>query len=950
MKKFSRIVSLLIALMMVMTVVLVACDNSPEDPTGVTVILNRPEANIEVGETLTLTATVSNGSAVTWSTSNAAVATVSGGIVTGVSKGTATITATAGEASASCAVTVRAKGEAITKLPKTYVDDGKNYTYNDYLSYSPSNWNEMDYSDANDTAIINYIGSSFFTFDYRFANGKKFKDDGSINLEGIEEGYVVKYDAATAIKDVTAQYAEPWGLTAAQVASGGYAWQITLRHDLAWDDGTPIKAADFVYSMQEQLNPLFQPLRADMYYNNMVKIVNARNYYDSGRPIWELNCTEDEEEELNIVFELSDLVKGADGIYTYNGHPVRITIGDALDYLGGDTLAFYAEYDKSNEKGWFDLEAYEKLAALCDKFGRCAVTDESLGLLTKMISTDGWEEGEEDTVVYMIYAEETQKEISFDKVGIFAAGEYDIVIVLDNPLSFLEKDGSLSWTAPYYLGSLPLVKKDLYESCKHEPQLGSDLWTTTYNTTLATSASWGPYKLASFQTGRECVLDRNEYWYNYAEEDYKGQYLTDRIVYTNIAEEEAARIAFWSGKIDGLTIDTSISADYRNSDYAVFSPGSGTYGIQIIGDLALLKTNGRNNGVLAIKDFRMALSLGLNRVDFNAQNFTAEQPCLGLIGPAYLYDVPNGLSYRNSEQGKKALLKAYGFYIDEATGKWTDGTDIYADIDEATDAMTGFNLTLARAKLEAAYEELIANAETYGYDPSKKIEILMGNPDGSTKYQKRYDWCKAWIEDLIAGTSFEGKIEFNFSKTLGSKWSDEFKVNTVDLFCLAGFQGNPFNPFNIIGDHINEGSLSYHTYFKATDMLTLTLPAGDYECAGETVTLSARDWFHSLNGNVSEGASHNWSEGFASTEARLEILALLEEYALTHYYSIMTTSEYSAALHSAKWDYASNDYNTMMGFGGIQYMKYNYTDSEWEAFVKDHNNDLSNLYKTSTQG
>ena len=57
-------------------------------------------------ETKTLTATVSDGRKVSWSSSNSSVATVSGGTVTGVKPGTAVITATAGTASAECTVTV----------------------------------------------------------------------------------------------------------------------------------------------------------------------------------------------------------------------------------------------------------------------------------------------------------------------------------------------------------------------------------------------------------------------------------------------------------------------------------------------------------------------------------------------------------------------------------------------------------------------------------------------------------------------------------------------------------------------------------------------------------------------------------------------------------------------------------------------------------------------------
>ena len=69
---------------------------TPVAVTGVDV--SPSTASIEVGETTTLTATVSPSTAsnksVTWSTSASSVATVSDGVVTGVSAGTARITAT----------------------------------------------------------------------------------------------------------------------------------------------------------------------------------------------------------------------------------------------------------------------------------------------------------------------------------------------------------------------------------------------------------------------------------------------------------------------------------------------------------------------------------------------------------------------------------------------------------------------------------------------------------------------------------------------------------------------------------------------------------------------------------------------------------------------------------------------------------------------------------------
>ena len=80
-------------------------------PTPVTsVTLNKTTASLKVGETITLSATVNPSDAtdktVTWTTSDATVATVSNGVVTAKKMGTVTITAQAGDKSANCTVKV----------------------------------------------------------------------------------------------------------------------------------------------------------------------------------------------------------------------------------------------------------------------------------------------------------------------------------------------------------------------------------------------------------------------------------------------------------------------------------------------------------------------------------------------------------------------------------------------------------------------------------------------------------------------------------------------------------------------------------------------------------------------------------------------------------------------------------------------------------------------------
>lgn len=85
---------------------------TPSNPTAVAgVTLNMNVASVKVGKTLTLTATISPGTAadksVTWTSSDTGVVAVNNGVVTGVSEGTATITVTTNDGGKTALCNVR---------------------------------------------------------------------------------------------------------------------------------------------------------------------------------------------------------------------------------------------------------------------------------------------------------------------------------------------------------------------------------------------------------------------------------------------------------------------------------------------------------------------------------------------------------------------------------------------------------------------------------------------------------------------------------------------------------------------------------------------------------------------------------------------------------------------------------------------------------------------------
>ena len=813
----------------------------------------------------------------------------------------------------------------------------KQAEYNTTTSVMPSNWNEFTYADNNDTQIMNYIGSAFFEYDYKFENDEKYNADGSINKDAVVPGaYTTNYSAATKLEDITSSVDAKWGYTDEQKAEGGYAWKITLRDDLKWDDGTAITAEDFEYSMKELLDPAFMNFRANTYYDTLM-IKNSKPYF----------------------------FKNQEGTYETIGALGYASVQEAID--AGETL-YVNIWNMWGTAGYVDAEGNE-----CPEY--VAITDE-----TVWDTPDAWTSGAAVDAIsgldlytgygaYLepgtgydacIYVENTNRDIEWDSVGIYAIPEENaIVLCLDKPYSFLKEDGTLSVWAPYYFSSLPLVHKEKYEASKIAPADGATLWTSNYNSSLETSASWGPYKLSEFEAGSHYVLVKNENWYGWNDEQYNEQYKITSINCRKVEEFATRWMGFLNGSYDDAELQTENVADYLDSKYVYFtSTSTGTFGMQLYSNLPVLKESENNNGILAIQEFRHAFNLALNRSDIVEKIWPGSAvPCFGLLNVAYYYDIENspeledGGQYRNAEVAKEGILRAYGFTQD-ADGKWSGGDLAGLSTEDAYDALTGYNPTLAKQKMQEAIDILLANPEEYGYDATKDITLIYGSSADNDKQRFRADYLQEVLNGLTAGTELEGKIKVVFDASAGAQWAEAFRSGATQIGFGYGFSGNAFNPFDIVGAFVNpDDDLNYHMYWDTTSIpMTLTMPAGDYAGAGETITMSVQNWYFCLNGlaeTENQVQTYNWGEGFAPVEARLMILSALEEITIKESRSVMLIADGGGSFLGAKFSYFSEDEHTFMGFGGIRYMEPNYTDAEWAEFVAANNNDLSAEYMKS---
>lgn len=813
----------------------------------------------------------------------------------------------------------------------------KQAEYNTYTAVMPSNWNEFTYADNNDTQIMNYIGSSFFDYDYKFEDDVKYNEDGSINKDGLVSGaYTTNFSAATALEDVTATVDAKWGYTDEQKAEGGYAWKITLRDDLKWDDGTAITAADFEYSMQQLLDPDFMNFRANTYYDTLM-IKNSKAYF----------------------------FKNQEGTYETIDTQGYATVQEAID--AGETL-YVNIWNMWGTEGYVDAAGNE-----CPEY--VTITDE-----TVWDTADAWAAGSAVDAIsgvdlytvygaYLevgtgytaaIYVENTNTDVAWEDVGMYAIPEENaIVLCLDKAYSFLKEDGSLSVWAPYYFSSLPVVHQAKYEASKIAPSDGATLWTSNYNSTLETSASWGPYKLVEFEAGSHYRLEKNENWYGWNMDLYKNQYNITAINCRKIEEFSTQWMGFLNGTLDEASLQTDNVADYLDSKYVYFtSTSTGTFGMQLYSNLDVLKTSENNNGILAIQEFRHAFNLALNRSDIVEKIWPGSAvPCFGLLNVAYYYDIENspeledGGQYRNATIAKEGILRAYGFE-QGADGMWSGGDLTGLTTEDAYDALTGYNPTLAKQKMQEAIDILLANPEEYGYDATKDITLVYGSSADTDKQRFRADYLQTVLTDLTAGTALEGKIKVVFDASAGAQWAEAFRSGATQIGFGYGFSGNAFNPFDIIGAFVNpDDDLNYHMYWDTSAIdLTLTMPAGDYEGAGETITMSVQNWYFCLNGlaeTENQAKTYNWGEGFAPVEARLMILSALEEITIKESRSVMLIADGGGSFLGAKFSYFSEDEHTFMGFGGIRYMEVNYTDAEWTEYVAQNNNDLSAEYQKS---
>ena len=785
----------------------------------------------------------------------------------------------------------KGNGDGNVTKPGTGWEDAKMYTMREYTSQMPSQWCTILSSDNVNNTMESYFTSAFYEFNYKFdANGKI-----------VPGAYTVEYSAATKLEDVTKKYAGKYGLAAD--AEKGQAFAMTLRKDLTWDDGTPIKAADFVYTMSQQLSPKYLFATASNYYSGNYVIHNAQNYVKQGQkgmfPAYSVM------KEYNVADDAKLIYSTTNSRVAEKGFTPEAIV--AMFGIEGMTV------EKINALNGKSLADIKKDAAL----------NETWEALLGAWKTDPNEELDFFETEYEYPA------MDFSEVGYFVGdNEYELVMVIDGTLNPLDAEGNLTYEAGYYFSGWPLVKRDLWERCEDQSK---SPYANSYCTTQEKSASWGPYKLTYYQDQKTYTVSRNDKWFGYGLPQYANQYQTDAIVTEKIEEWDTAWLAFQKGNLDGIGMNVKIAADYRTSKRAYFTPETWTFDLNIQSN-ATSRTDKRNNLLLNYPDFRKAISLSLDRDDYCAKNNPSSQAALGLLNSMYYYDVENGKVYRESIQAKEAILNAYGA-TKNADGSWKVGETTYTDIEDALDATTGYNLTLARQLVEDA----IAQAKTEGkYSDGEEIILTYGIETQSADTDRVKNWFQAAFDNMTKGTSIEGKVKIEYFMFSSATWSEQFSDGEYDL-CFGAWGQAAFNPAYLLCETQISKENRYATNWDPKTVSVTVKATPDADHKDGLYTYNLEQWRLILQGK--EGCPVNFKN--FPIEDQLAALGAVETAILKEYYSIPVFSRYSASLMGYKVDYVSYEYNTFMGYGGIRYMTFNYDDTAWAEFVASNNNILN---------
>ena len=767
------------------------------------------------------------------------------------------------------------------------------YTYNSYTQALGTNWNPHTWENSADSAILDYVlaplaeltvkDSEAGEYQWIFVAAEDIKDVTKAN-----QADLTKYNV-TLPKDTTADQVEE-----------SYVYEIKLRKEMKWEDGTPINADTYIYSMQQMLAPEMKNYRANNYYSGESALAGAYNYFYSDME--------------NVMKTPADLGYESVQAAIDDGKTVMLNMWSfwglegAVDADGNECPEYV---DVTDTHIWIDPADDSEVSA-ADIFGAYG---------------PGYLE------VGASYHAELAVEIAneaygttWDAVGLYKVDDYTIRYVCQTAYAY-----------DYFLTSCTsnwIVHEELYEKCK---DTSGSLVTSTYYTSKDTTMSCYAYRIDSLQDEKQLVYVQNENYWEYKKDSdgnlysvthfevdgkKQPQWQTQKIV-IDVMTDDAAKLAFLSGKLDTWTPAADEVVEYTTSEQLYQVDETYTMRLFFHTNLDSLKAmdeaGNQYSVVMSNEKFRNAMSLAINRAEFVTAT-AGYKASYSMLSSLYFYNVyedPTSI-YRNTDEAKQAICNVYGV-------AYGDG-ELYKTLDEAYASITGYNVTEAQKLFKEACDELVAAGL---YKKGEKILINMGWMAGAmdSSNSQQVTLLNKYMNEAMKDTGF-GEIELVAIDNLAKRYEDV--ANGVYAIGWGAWGGAAFYPFTMFQVYCDDDYVTYIHEAGCWDpsVETLTLNVN-----GEDVTMTWKEWSSCMAG------TGMFAEADFAT--KLHILAGLEENLIEKYYFIPICTTTACSMLSYKCSYYTEDYNIMYGFGGTRLMGYNYTNAEWDAYVAEQNGEIA---------
>jgi oligopeptide transport system substrate-binding protein len=563
--------------------------------------------------------------------------------------------------------------------------------------------------------------------------------------------------------ELTAEQKELYGLP--EDASEGYAWKIDLNEDAQWEDGTPINADTYIYTMQQFLNPQMKNYRASSFYEGTGALANAKAYYNGAGTMYNYA-----NETVGYGVDLADAGE------------VYINTGEACAWWGESMDDAYVDYGADCFILEDGTDFFDKYEADTDILVDDAVYAD-IQYLNSVLNQDS----EENWIEWCFTLEEVD-ETPWENVGMIKNDDYSLTFVLCNPTTtfFVE-----------YNIQIGLLYEDLYESCKVET---GDIVKSSYGTTAENYMSYGPYTISSYQADKEMRLTRNDNWVGYSMDYNEGMYQTTDIYIQYISENSTILSLFLQGNLDTYGVDTEHMETYQNSDYIYYAPESYTWCFTFNTDADMLaqeNTDGVNHSILSLDSFRQAIGLSLDRQSFVTQCLAGSDAGFGLINYAYVCDPDTGELYRDSDEAKQTLCDVYGV---------SDESEI-----------TGYDKDAAAALFQQAYEEAIASGLMSETDC---IELDYHIYADTTAHQNRVNFLQSSISAATEGTDLEGKITIN--AVVDEEYYNNCTAGLVDI-AFTAWGGGTMDPYGTMQCYTDPGMQLVYGYDPTVETMTINV-------------------------------------------------------------------------------------------------------------------------------